>query len=451
MRSPVRAIAILLAAALAATGASAAPPSAKCHAAKLKASAKRAGERLKCLAKANDTGGDPAECLADADAKFDAAIAKATARGGCVSEESAEALAKALDCALAAAHEALAATELKCASKKLKAVGKGAAALLQCRARAAVQSVLVPSSCVEKAQAKIAAAFERAERPGGCATSGDAEAIGALVALAADRTEDELVGTIASQEEIFDFTGSPQTFTVPACATVLHIEACGAEGATGGGPAGGAGGLGGCATGDLEVLTGQELAVFVGGKANVFNGAGVGGNALGATGGGASDVRADGIDLADRVIVGGGGGGGGGTGCELAHAGGAGGSGGGAAGGNGTDSPTGGGGAGGSAGAGGAAGVGCVGFLGQAGDPAGTGGAGQDCCCLRVPGGGGGGGGFVPGGGGGGGSAGTLVCSGNDKGGGGGGAGGTSSTVGVANGAVVDGVRSGNGRVTIVW
>jgi hypothetical protein len=340
MRSPVRAIAILLAAALAATGASAAPPSAKCHAAKLKASAKRAGERLKCLAKANDTGGDPAECLADADAKFDAAIAKATARGGCVSEESAEALAKALDCALAAAHEALAATELKCASKKLKAVGKGSAALLQCRARAAVQSVLVPSSCVEKAQAKIAAAFERAERPGGCATSGDAEAIGALVALAADRTEDELVGTIASQEEIFDFTGSPQTFTVPACATVLHIEACGAEGATGGGPAGGAGG---------------------------------------------------------------------------------------------------------------AAGVGCVGFLGQAGDPAGTGGAGQDCCCLRVPGGGGGGGGFVPGGGGGGGSAGTLVCSGNDKGGGGGGAGGTSSTVGVANGAVVDGVRSGNGRVTIVW
>ncbi len=266
----------------------------------------------------------------------------------------------------------------------------------------------------------------------------------------------------------FNYTGSMQTFTVPAGVTSINITTLGAEGAAGTGLHGGAaGGLGGRATGTLAVVPGQVLNIFVGGTGTGqiagFNGGGDGGTLVGTPqnnptgvgggGGGASDIRVGGTALTDRIIVAGGGGGGGVAGCELAHAGGVGGVGGGGSGGDGTTSPNGGGGFGGTVGAGGNAGIGCAGFVGTAGTLP-NGGHGQACCCFgpggsSVPAGGGGGGGFVQGGGGGGGSAGTVGCSGNDKGGGGGGAGGTSYTGGVSAGAVTTNIQTGNGQVVL--
>ncbi|MBK7305978.1 MAG: hypothetical protein IPI88_02400 [Chitinophagaceae bacterium] len=274
---------------------------------------------------------------------------------------------------------------------------------------------------------------------------------------------------------IYNFTGSAQTFTVPAGVSSINITTLGAEGgagaigaANGGGPAGGAGGRGSRATGTLAVTPGQVLTIFVGGAGGAptagFNGGGTGGSVNAGGGGGASDVRFPGASSADRVIVAAGGGGGGRGGCEgsigAPGAGGAGGNGDGN-GANGGDSPTGVGVAGGGFGAIGVVpglqGIGCAGFLGapglaSAGPAGGNGGAGQSCCCFNfasVPGGGGGGGGFLGGAGGGGGSAGTVLCAGNDKGAGGGGAGGTSFTGGVTAGAITTNIQTGNGQVVL--
>ncbi|MFN8715328.1 MAG: T9SS type A sorting domain-containing protein [Bacteroidota bacterium] len=269
------------------------------------------------------------------------------------------------------------------------------------------------------------------------------------------------------------FTGAMQVYTVPCGVTSLLIEAYGAQGgngATGGNSStGGAGAAGGYSSGALTVVPGQTLFIYVGGSGATptggFNGGASGGSQNAGGGGGATDVRVNSSNVADRVLVAGGGGGGGRGGCEQAIVnGGNGGNGGGGNGANGADAPTPGGVAGGGFGAvganAGAAGIGCGGFLGQPGltatnESGANGGNGQTCCCFgapSIPGGGGGGGGFIGGGGGGGGSAGTTGCSGNDKGGGGGGAGGSSYNGGMTTaGALIAGIRTGNGVVRITY
>ena len=116
----------------------------------------------------------------------------------------------------------------------------------------------------------------------------------------------ETFNNVPAGSQTFNFTGAAQTFTVPAGVTNVTINAFGAQGVGGGGfiP-----GNGGRAQGEMAVAPGQVLNVFVGGT-NAFNGGGIGQG--GSNGGGASDVRAGGIALADRVIVAGGGGGAGG-------------------------------------------------------------------------------------------------------------------------------------------
>lgn len=117
----------------------------------------------------------------------------------------------------------------------------------------------------------------------------------------------------------FEYTGAEQTWTVPAGITTVTIEVWGAQGGGYTTP----GGLGGYAKGDRTVTPGEILHIFVGGQGSSsgasaivnggFNGGGYSygfdGNAYGASGGGATDVRAGGTDLLNRVIVAGGGGG----------------------------------------------------------------------------------------------------------------------------------------------
>ena len=120
----------------------------------------------------------------------------------------------------------------------------------------------------------------------------------------------------------FNYTGAQQTYVVPAGVFSVHIDAQGASGWSG--PTN-QGGFGGSAVGDLAVVPGQTLYIYVGGQGTLatadqvpagggFNGGGngmtndVGPNDVGG-GGGASDVRQGGFTLADRVLVAAGGGG----------------------------------------------------------------------------------------------------------------------------------------------
>ena len=121
--------------------------------------------------------------------------------------------------------------------------------------------------------------------------------------------------TTASASQIFNFTGSVQTWTVPAGVTSVSFTANGAQG--GASSAGyGTGGLGGRVQGTLNVTPGQVLNIYVGGTASgVTGGWNGGGNGptsyttWGGGGGGATDVRIGGTSLNNRVLVAAGGGG----------------------------------------------------------------------------------------------------------------------------------------------
>ena len=107
----------------------------------------------------------------------------------------------------------------------------------------------------------------------------------------------------------FAFTGSVQSYVVPAGVTSLTFEAWGAQG--------GANWVnnvnyGGYSKGVFTVVPSQTLQIFVGGQATSilggFNGGG-NGESAGRGGGGGTDIRVSPYALADRIIVAGGGGG----------------------------------------------------------------------------------------------------------------------------------------------
>ncbi len=246
----------------------------------------------------------------------------------------------------------------------------------------------------------------------------------------ADPTATDNCGS-TSGSQIFSFTGSMETFVVPAGIFSVDIQAYGAQGGICYQPSYGTGngGLGGHASGILSVTPGQTLNVFVGGTGSTsgpggYNGGGSSLNSTyGSSGGGGSDVRVGGTALTDRVIVGGGGGGGSCGSCPIG-----GGDGGGLT---------------------GNAGLSSCGFTGAGGGTQSSGGAAGCCYGAAGPGSFGQGGGtdndyHNAGGGGGyyGGGSGAGHAS----------AGGGSSYIGgVTSGATVTGVQSGDGQIVITW
>lgn len=212
-------------------------------------------------------------------------------------------------------------------------------------------------------------------------------------------------------KEVFDFTGSLQSWTVPDGVTTIYVKLWGGGGA-GGNNSGGQGGGGAYVAGTLAVTPGESLQILVGGggvnnnSTSAFGGGGpASSDNRGGGGGGRSALIRNGVEIA---IAGGGGGGGNTTG--SAHGGG-----GGAAGSAGINGSSGScGGSGGQAnGAGGSGGTGATnGGNGTSwnGTNGGSGGAGANQGSGRS--GGGGGGGYGGGGGG---------CGANSNSGGGGG------------------------------
>lgn len=118
-----------------------------------------------------------------------------------------------------------------------------------------------------------------------------------------------LIGTsnVWSQILTYGYTGSVQTYLVPPGVTTMKMELWGAAGY-------GDLGYGGKVEAIVSVTPGSTLNIFVGGAGGPttggYNGGGVPGvNATYGGGGGATDIRVDGIALTDRIIVAGGGGG----------------------------------------------------------------------------------------------------------------------------------------------
>ncbi|MBK8657859.1 MAG: T9SS type A sorting domain-containing protein [Bacteroidetes bacterium] len=271
-------------------------------------------------------------------------------------------------------------------------------------------------------------------------------------------------GVCFAQSQTFTFTGAIQTFTVPTCVSQVTITASGASGSNGyaSGSPGGTGGNGAVVEGTFPVNGGDILHIFVGGQgtptAGGFNGGGISLADSSAGGGGASDVRLNGIGLSNRIIVAGGGGAGGNGGCFGATVAGGNGGPGGGNGIAGANSTAGGGGFPGVDTLGGTFGVGCPPFQGSAGlngsgGVGGAGGLGTMLCTSAPTSGGSGGGGFIGGGGGGAGAAGTVQCQFNDTGAGAGGAGGDcyTSPLMTATTTIVGGAAAGNGQVIISY
>ena len=160
----------------------------------------------------------------------------------------------------------------------------------------------------------------------------------------------ELVDLGVSGSKSFSYTGSVQTYAIPAGVTSIHVQCWGADGGSGGyfsySGASSPGGTGGYAEGDVAVSSGQTVYIYVGGRGyNWYQGGNTGNNGVfvgigrpssssiangGESGGGvgfgqggratkygmagggaASHIRLNGIGTNDRQIIAGGGGGGG--------------------------------------------------------------------------------------------------------------------------------------------
>ena len=136
-----------------------------------------------------------------------------------------------------------------------------------------------------------------------------------------------------AQTDTFNYTGSVQTWTAPACISYVLVDAMGATGGTGIGYSppttiynvGGSGGRVRC---KLTVVAGQTLSIYIGGRGidatigmpaiGGYNGGGnvsTGTFGVGGSGGGATDIRITPYSLTERVVVAAGGGGGGGLDC----------------------------------------------------------------------------------------------------------------------------------------
>ena len=254
--------------------------------------------------------------------------------------------------------------------------------------------------------------------------------------------------------ETFNFTQSFQTFPVPSGVDEVTFDVYGAQGG------GSLGGEGAHVHATFATAPGETLRVYVGGTPDDASGGFNGGGSGNSGGGGASDVRrGPGYGLTDRLLVAGGGGGNGlggeyfdGTGGQS-YAEGPGGVSGaaGGIGGSPVGQATGGGGQAGTQSAGGSAGdnytqpPATAGLLGTGG----TGGGESNTSW-----GGGGGGGFFGGGGGGSGSFFGCPCGPGgftQSNGAGGGGGGGSSFLPAGSGSVTEGVRTGDGLVSVSY
>ena len=173
---------------LSAAPAAALTPAQKCTAAKLKATAKKADTRARCYEKAKLAAPPDLTCLFNAEKTFEKAFTKAEAPGACTRTGDAASTERTVDAFVIALVQALqlpagAGTPVqRCAIAKLKAASKMAVAKTQCQ----IKNLSLPGAsllalCYGAAEDKFHTAIAKAEKPGKCATGGEAAAIEATV------------------------------------------------------------------------------------------------------------------------------------------------------------------------------------------------------------------------------------------------------------------------------
>lgn len=112
----------------------------------------------------------------------------------------------------------------------------------------------------------------------------------------------------------YAYTGAVQTLTVPVSVLSLTVQLNGAAGGASSGTNGYYQSNGASITATVAVVPGDLIYIYVGGMGSItaggYNGGGNPAGAYGATGGGgATDIRKNGFNLYDRILVAGGGGG----------------------------------------------------------------------------------------------------------------------------------------------
>lgn len=156
----------------------------------------------------------------------------------------------------------------------------------------------------------------------GCALTGVAVA-GWCGAVPATASAASAASAHSAETVTFQYTGGPQTLTIPSWASHATFTVYGARG---GGFGTSRPGYGGVTEADIPVSGGERIIIVAGGAGSGprclpqtvvpnpggFNGGGAGGyqatsenknNCSGGSGGGATDVRIGGDSLADRVLV----------------------------------------------------------------------------------------------------------------------------------------------------
>ncbi|MFN2428244.1 MAG: PQQ-dependent sugar dehydrogenase, partial [Candidatus Binatia bacterium] len=150
---------------------------------KTKAAARYAKSLFACHASALRRGEavDP-ECPAKAAGRLASAFDKSEAIGGCVTADDESSAESIVDASLVAVNALLApdpATEesLGCAGTKLKSAGRHIGSRLACYGKAARRSDGPGDECLAMARGRLITLFTKAEGRGGCATTGDIDAI----------------------------------------------------------------------------------------------------------------------------------------------------------------------------------------------------------------------------------------------------------------------------------
>ena|SRR5689334_11786227 len=134
----------------------------------------------------------------------------------------------------------------QCSAAKIKAMSKKAASLFACYGKAAIAGGTVDAGCVAKASGKFGVAFAKIDAKGGCAVTGDADAVEAEI--------DADVAALASAAPTEPTTTSTSTSTTTtSSSTSTSLPPC-----TGEGSACGACGSGICA----RNCPGTTLACF---------------------------------------------------------------------------------------------------------------------------------------------------------------------------------------------
>jgi hypothetical protein len=161
-------------------------PAQKCAVAKEKATAAKTVAEIKCHRKTKLAApADPA-CLQKAEDKFAKAFAKADAAGTCQVTGDGDSIGAKVDVLVNALVDALrpaarATTTTpaqKCADTKLQAAGNDTSAQFKCHEQSlSTISQALLALCLADAKSKLDTAFEKAEAPGTCTTTGDAGTI----------------------------------------------------------------------------------------------------------------------------------------------------------------------------------------------------------------------------------------------------------------------------------